>query len=192
MLARFVLVLSLLVLIGAGLVWYRGERDYRPGPIAEAQRVDRVTHDAIHPGGAAPPNAAYTGSDTPYGESGYDVSQGSHLFRAFNCNGCHQNGGGGIGPALMDDMWIYGSEPRNIYETLVEGRPNGMPSFRGKLTDTQIWQLTAYVRSLSGLVPAAARSARQDAMQTTPPSSLQSREPPIEGGTVPPSAQGTP
>lgn len=190
MLARFVLVLSLLVLIGAGLVLYRSERDYRPGPIAEAQRVDRVTHDDIHPGGAAPPSSAAS-SDTPYGESGFDVSQGSHLFRAYNCNGCHQNGGGGIGPALMDDTWAYGSEPRNIYETLVEGRPNGMPSFRGKLTDQQIWQLTAYVRSLSGLVPAAARSARQDAMQTTPPSTLQSTEPPHAGGNVPPSAQGT-
>lgn len=188
MFARVVLALSLLVIAGAAIVWYRGERDYRPRPIAEGQRVDRVSLNRIYPGGAAPPSSA---AEAPYEASGYDVSQGSHLFRAFNCNGCHHNGGGGIGPALMDDKWIYGSEPRNIYETLVEGRPNGMPSYRGKLTDQQMWQLAAYVRSLSGLVPAPARSARPDTLHATPPATLQSPQTPHPGGDVPPSAQGT-
>ncbi len=37
-----------------------------------------------------------------------------------------------------------------IAATIAEGRPNGMPAWRGKLTDDQIWKLAAYVRSLSG------------------------------------------
>ena len=57
-----------------------------------------------------------------------------------------------MGPPLMDDEWIYGSEPQNIYATIVEGRPNGMPSFRGKIPDQQVWELVAYVRSMSGLL----------------------------------------
>src|SRR5688572_14423044 len=29
------------------------------------------------------------------------LSEGQRLFSAFNCTGCHANGGGGMGPALM-------------------------------------------------------------------------------------------
>ena len=186
MLARIVLGVSLLVMIGAALVWYRGDRDLHPTPIAEVQRPERASLSNIYPGGAAPPLPA---TNTRYEVSGYDVSEGQHLFRMFNCNGCHQNGGGGIGPALMDDRWTYGSDPPIIFESIVEGRPNGMPSFRGKVTEQQTWQLVAYVRSLSGLVPSAARSARPDHMQSTPPSTLQGTETPKTGGTIPPSSE---
>ena len=41
-------------------------------------------------------------------------------------------GGGGIGPPLMDDRWIYGSAPENIYASIVQGRPNGMPAWGGR------------------------------------------------------------
>ena len=77
---------------------------------------------------------------------------------------------------------VYGSEPRNIYQTIIEGRPNGMPSFRNKIPDQQVWQLVAYVRSLSGLVPSSVRSARDDAMQTKPPGTLQDSEQPKPSG----------
>ena len=185
MLARAILVISLLVLAGAGAVWYRGAPDYRPRPIAEMRRPDQILMNQIMPGGNGPPPA----TNTYYEVTGYDVSEGQRLFRQYNCNGCHANGGGAIGPALMDDRWIYGSQPRNIYETIIEGRPNGMPSFRNKIADQQVWQLVAYVRSLSGLVPAAARSARSDSMQSTPPQTLQDKEPPRPGGNVPTSAE---
>ena len=78
-------------------------------------------------------------------------------------------GGGGMGPALMDDKWIYGSEPANIYATIIEGRPNGMPAFGGHLTNEQVWQLVAYVRSMSGQVSEDAAPSRSDEFQTAPP-----------------------
>jgi cytochrome c oxidase cbb3-type subunit 3 len=68
----------------------------------------------------------------------------------------------------MDDVWIYGSEPANIYATIVEGRPNGMPSFGGHIPDEQVWQLVAYVRSMSGLVPQDAAPSRNDDIQSKP------------------------
>jgi cytochrome c oxidase cbb3-type subunit 3 len=68
----------------------------------------------------------------------------------------------------MDDEWIYGSEAAQIYRTIVEGRPNGMPSWAGRIPDTQVWQIVAYVRSLSGLVPSAVRNSRSDHMMTFP------------------------
>jgi cytochrome c oxidase cbb3-type subunit 3 len=101
----------------------------------------------------------------PYDNNAYGVSEGKRLYNSFNCSGCHFQGGGGIGPPLMDAEWIYGSQPENIFETIVEGRPNGMPSFRGKLSNDQVWQLVAYVRSMSGLLPKDVASGRNDDMQ---------------------------
>jgi cytochrome c oxidase cbb3-type subunit 3 len=101
-----------------------------------------------------------------YEENAYAIAEGGRLYNWFNCVGCHFHGGGGIGPPLMDEQWIYGSEPENIFASIVEGRPNGMPSFRGKIPNDQVWQLTAYVRSLSGLAPKAAAPARSDHMNS--------------------------
>ena len=53
-----------------------------------------------------------------------------------------------MGPPLSDTDWVYGSEPGDIFLTIKQGRPNGMPSFQNLPNDV-IWQLVAYVRSLS-------------------------------------------
>jgi len=73
-----------------------------------------------------------------------------------------------MGPALMDDKWLYGSRPQDIFTTIVEGRPNGMPSFRDRIPEQQVWQLVAYVRSLSSLTPKGARPGRNDHMSVKP------------------------
>ena len=88
----------------------------------------------------------------------------------------------------MDDKWIYGSQPDNLFATIVEGRPNGMPSFRGKLPDYQIWQLAAYVRSLSGQVPKDAAPGRNDNMQVKEPENSKDKEKPSDD-SIPTSAQ---
>jgi mono/diheme cytochrome c family protein len=93
------------------------------------------------------------------------IAEGKRLFERFNCVGCYGHGGGGIGPPLMDGEWIHSSEPATIFTVIVEGSPNGMLSFRGKIPDAQVWQLVAYVRSLSGLVPRDAAPGRSDRMQ---------------------------
>jgi cytochrome c oxidase cbb3-type subunit 3 len=85
----------------------------------------------------------------PYYDNAAAVNEGMLLYKAYNCNGCHSAGGGGMGPSLMDDQWIYGGRLAQIHQTLVEGRPNGMPSWGGKVLDDQLWKIAAYVRSLS-------------------------------------------
>ena len=100
-----------------------------------------------------------------YEHNAYHLSEGKRLFTSFNCTGCHAHGGGGSGPALMDDRWIYGGEIDQIYLTIVQGRPNGMPAFGGKIPSQQVWQLAAYVRSLGGHGPKAARPSRDDHIQ---------------------------
>jgi cytochrome c oxidase cbb3-type subunit 3 len=99
----------------------------------------------------------------------YDISQGKRLFRWYNCSGCHANGGGGMGPALMDAGWRYGHEPQQIFQTIMDGRPNGMPAFRGRVTEEHAWQLVAFVRSLIGHVPNASMSGRNDTLSAGQP-----------------------
>ena len=85
----------------------------------------------------------------PYLNSKPVVMEGKALYQAHNCNGCHSNGGGGMGPSLMDADWIYGGRVEDIHNTIVEGRPNGMPKWDGKIPDVDIWKISAYVRSMS-------------------------------------------
>jgi cytochrome c oxidase cbb3-type subunit III len=108
----------------------------------------------------------------------YAISQGKRLYRWFNCSACHGAGGGGnMGPPLMDSGWRYGHEPQQIFTTIMEGRPNGMPSFRGRVTDEQAWQIVAFVRSLSGQVPNASMSGRNDSLSVGEP---EQRRDPLE------------
>jgi cytochrome c oxidase cbb3-type subunit 3 len=88
----------------------------------------------------------------------------------------------------MDAKWAYGSEPDQVFATIVEGRPNGMPSFRGKIPDYQVWQLVAYVRSLSGQVPRDAAPGRDDDLNAKKPE--QATEPQgARTGTIPKSGE---
>lgn len=121
-----------------------------------------VVQSDIRPGGTPSPQQP----EFIYQSNAYAISQGKQLYEWFNCKGCHADGGGAIGPALMDNEWIYGDSPENIYATIVQGRPNGMPSFGGKIPPQQIWQLVAYVRSLAGLVRKDADTSRSDHLYT--------------------------
>jgi cytochrome c oxidase cbb3-type subunit III len=132
----------------------------------------RESPPSATPGGAVRVSALQPGvmQDTThprnvYEGNAYAVSEGQRLFNWYNCSGCHANGGGGMGPPLMDDEWIYGAGPEQIYTTIVQGRPNGMPSFAGKVPAQQVWQLVAYVRSMSGLLAKDVASGRNDDMQ---------------------------
>jgi cytochrome c oxidase cbb3-type subunit 3 len=64
-----------------------------------------------------------------------------------------------------------------------------MPAFHGKLPDYQVWQLAAYVRSLSGLAKKDAATSRDDDIQMkTPENSVETKSP--KNSTVPKSAEG--
>jgi cytochrome c oxidase cbb3-type subunit 3 len=108
----------------------------------------------------------------PRAEKYYDnaeaVTTGKRLFGQYNCSGCHSNGGGGMGPSLMDDEWIYGGRLEQIHQTLVEGRPNGMPAWGGKVPDEQLWQIAAYVRSMSLPATLAAQNGATPSQSPAP------------------------
>ena len=54
---------------------------------------------------------------------------------------------------------------QQIAGSILDGRPNGMPAFRGRIPGPQVLQLVAYVRALGGLAPKVVVSARSDHMQ---------------------------
>ena len=100
----------------------------------------------------AGPRSAHAAVGNPLEGEANGEERGRRLYLWFNCAGCHGvNGGGGIGPPLRDAQWIYGNDPASIFQTIAEGRPNGMPAFGGRVPDAEIWRLELYVRSLGGV-----------------------------------------
>jgi cytochrome c oxidase cbb3-type subunit 3 len=157
----------------------RETRNFDPSPMGQ----QKVVMSDLQPGATKP-----SPERNPVEENATALSDGKRLFSQYNCTGCHANGGGAIGPALMDEKWIYGSEPENIYATIVEGRPNGMPSFRNKISDYQIWELSAYVRSLSGQIRKDVAPGRSDDMNAHPSEQRVERKTP-EQSAIPKAAE---
>jgi len=165
-----VLAIAMLELLAA---CDREKSNPRGQPLAET--IPSTSPETIFPGGSRPSTLDPRATD--YEQNAFAIAQGQELFGAMNCVGCHAHGGGGMGPALMDAQWRYGGRVDQIAESIAKGRPNGMPAWEGKLTDRQIWELAAYVRSLSGQAPKDAVGSRADELSNTPPQTQTKREP---------------
>jgi len=163
---RLLLLAASALMLGA---CEREEHHSRSKPIGETV-PNGASPATIFPGGSAPPPLDVRAK--LYDNNANAISTGQSLYIQMNCVGCHSHGGGGMGPPLMDDEWRYGGRIDQIASNIAEGRPNGMPSWRGKLTDDQIWDLAAYVRSLSGLPSKDAVSSRSESMSAATPETL--------------------
>lgn len=142
----------------------REKRQVRPEPARVTMYGDGAVQSQIQPGGTLPLVAA----TNPFHGTAYAANEGSRLFQWYNCSGCHANGGGGMGPPLIKENWIYGGEPGNIFDTIVKGRPNGMPSWGARIPEYQIWQIIAFVESLNNKQPKSVISPRQDTIEQNP------------------------
>ncbi|HEX6966579.1 MAG TPA: c-type cytochrome [Gemmatimonadaceae bacterium] len=125
---------------------------------------DRVTRSALVTTGAAGhpidsnvvgivpgihPTTAYGELHDPYANNAAARFQGRRLFVSYNCAGCHGgHGGGGMGPNLRDSVWTYGNSDTQLFATIMEGRPLGMPAWGARIPEQQIWQLVTYIKSL--------------------------------------------
>jgi cytochrome c oxidase cbb3-type subunit 3 len=157
-----VAVAGIAALLGSIAGCKREERSLRDEPAQRALFAAAREGDIVA-GGKLPG----VGMKSPAEGKAFAIAQGQQLFTWYNCAGCHGvHGGGGIGPPLTSDKLVYGSEPENIFDTIVKGRPRGMPSWGGRIPESQIWQLAAFVRSLSGKEPLNATAARSDNMET--------------------------
>lgn len=102
----------------------------------------------------APIPAEYAGLTNPLGEDA--ASAGAEVFRT-NCEACHGPQGYGDGPAGQS----LDPRPRNLaslqavagddflFWRIREGKPGtSMVAWKGILTDEQIWQTVAFLRTL--------------------------------------------
>jgi cytochrome c oxidase cbb3-type subunit 3 len=86
----------------------------------------------------------------PYEGNKQAIATGGQLFVGYNCLDCHgAEGSGAMGPSFQDGRWHFGGSPGEVFESIYQGRPDGMPAWGGRISNDQIWMLTAYVRSLS-------------------------------------------
>jgi mono/diheme cytochrome c family protein len=96
----------------------------------------------------------------PYYEGNvYQVAQGGRYFTWYGCGACH--GRDAAGPAdLADGLWRYGGALDQVYAFIAQGQPHGEGPYAPRIAAEQLWQITAYVRSLEQLPPE--RRRRQD------------------------------
>jgi cytochrome c oxidase cbb3-type subunit 3 len=89
----------------------------------------------------------------PYTSNAAAIDEGRSLFNS-NCTGCHgPNGAAGeFGPGLAIPGRTYARRTdAQIFDAIQHGIPGTpMPAHQGKLTDDQIWKITAYVKGLRG------------------------------------------
>jgi cytochrome c oxidase cbb3-type subunit 3 len=54
-----------------------------------------------------------------------------------------------MGPNLRDSAQRhYGNSDTQLYSTITEGRPAGMPAWGAKLPTDEVWKLITYIRTL--------------------------------------------
>lgn len=100
----------------------------------------------------------------PYTDKPDAIAQGKELFASKACSGCHgAGGGGGMCPAVVNDIWVYGSDDTTLFNLVKLGSSamqakgytrvgrekivGEMPAFGGVVTEDEEWKLIAYVRS---------------------------------------------
>jgi cytochrome c oxidase cbb3-type subunit 3 len=106
--------------------------------------------NSAYPIGPVPgPAASSAKPANPFTGDAKAMAEGRRMFVRFNCSGCHGGrAGGGMGPSLRDDTWLYGSQEADIFDSIAQGRGKGMPAWRTRLAPDDIWRLVTYIKSL--------------------------------------------
>jgi putative heme-binding domain-containing protein len=97
--------------------------------------------------------AVDNGPHNPFANNQAAIDEGRGLFNS-TCTGCHgANGAAGeFGPGLAIPGRSYArTTDSQIFDAIQHGIPGTpMPAQQGKLTDDQIWKISAYVKGLRG------------------------------------------
>ena len=122
-------------------------------PARRAQSGNQPTYMVEHPDHIQPGLALqgrWASLTNPYEGNPQRIAEGGKLFVAYNCLDCHgAEGSGAMGPSLQDSRWHFGGTPGDVFQSIYEGRPDGMPAWGGRISDDEIWRLVAYVRTLT-------------------------------------------
>jgi cytochrome c oxidase cbb3-type subunit 3 len=79
------------------------------------------------------------------------LQMGKRLYATYctQCHGSDARGARGY-PNLTDNDWLYGGEPETIKTTLAKGRQGMMPAWGEVIGNEGVFNVSAYVQSLSG------------------------------------------
>ena len=120
----------------------------QPGIVAVAESLRFVAHPDYISAGFPQTRPALT-LRNPHANNPAAIQVGAKLFIAYNCMDCHgADGSGSMAPTFQDNRWHFGGTDGEVFESIYQGRPEGMPAWGGRIADDQIWMLVAYVRSL--------------------------------------------
>ena len=103
-----------------------------------------------------------TGLRNPLAGNPQTVQEGRSQFR-FNCSMCHGVNAQGTqkAPSLTTGRWAHGGSDGELFSTIQHGVPGTlMPAQESILTETEIWQVISYLRSLQKPAPMAGNAAR--------------------------------
>jgi cytochrome c-L len=92
----------------------------------------------------------YETGENPYKGDSAALTKGKDLYQTY-CQACHlQDGSGRIGPSLIGDTHHYPrfTTDKGIFEIIYGGGTGAMQPFGKRLTQDQILQVMAYVRTL--------------------------------------------
>jgi len=86
------------------------------------------------------------------------------------CAACHAaDGGGTVGPNLVDEYWLHGGSISEVFKSIKYGWPEkGMKSWKDDYSPAQIAQLASYIKSLKGTKPATAKEPQGEVYQEQP------------------------
>ena len=122
----------------------------RQAAVGTPSTVGFVEHTAYIRAGGRGPNPSGLRLTNPFEGDRQAATVGSQLYHSYNCVDCHgMDGSGAMGPSLADGRWRFGGSPSEVFESIYQGRPDGMPAWGGRITDDQIWMLVTYVRSVA-------------------------------------------
>ncbi|HEY2749722.1 c-type cytochrome [Phenylobacterium sp.] len=165
------LALALLVTLMAACSRARGDSTTGGAP---AQVPADAALNSIPLG--APPGQPISASRiaNPFAGNAQAAAEGKQLFSAMNCVYCHGAEASGLmGPALNNAGWRYGGAPAELYRSIHDGRPQGMPAWGGRLPPEQIWKLVAYLETLADASGRPSTTGAQAAEQDPADSSHQ-------------------
>jgi cytochrome c oxidase cbb3-type subunit III len=157
--ARLALVSAAAVLL-SGVAVAQNNPNQQPTPPEQKSKQDSKLTDQSTPTagnlllvplvGNVPGGVDVTKPKSPVGKDPNAAERGRKYFVGFNCVGCHAaNGGGGMGPSLSNNFFKYGDDPSQMYNVIAHGAPEGMPAWGTVLPDSAIWDIIAYIQTIS-------------------------------------------
>jgi mono/diheme cytochrome c family protein len=112
------------------------------------------------PSGAGDPRAA------KYEGNLYQIAQGGRYFTWYGCGACHGAEARGARD-LNDRIWMNGNDLDQVYAYIAHGHSGALAQYGERIPSEQLWQITAYVRTLPRVAPELRR--RQDLDQVGEP-----------------------